>query len=190
MKKLMKYGLTLLSLFALTLVLMNGTMQSSSVAQNQDNRRVPTSDAEVKLSYAPVVREAAPAVVNIYTKRVVRTRTSPFMDDPFFSRFFGGRSTPRERIERSLGSGVIVREEGVVVTNFHVIEGADEITVALNDRREFEADVIHGDEMDTSPRSIFGWEKRNRTGIDFLHVIFIHIFQSNVLYQLVFPKQS
>lgn len=146
MKKLMKYGITLLSLLALTLVLMNGSMQSSSVAQDQDSRRVPVSDAEVKLSYAPVVREAAPAVVNIYTKRIVRTRTSPFLDDPFFSRFFGGRSTPRERIERSLGSGVIVREEGVIVTNYHVIEGADEITVALNDRREFEADVILMDE--------------------------------------------
>ncbi len=146
MKKLMQYGLGLLSLFALTLVLMNGSMQSSSVAQDQVNRQVPVSDAQVKLSYAPVVREAAPAVVNIYTKRVVRTRTSPFLDDPFFSRFFGGRSTPRERIERSLGSGVIVREEGVIVTNFHVIEGADEITVALNDRREFEADVILMDE--------------------------------------------
>ncbi len=147
MKKLMKYGLTLLSLFVLTVLLMNGSMQSSSIAQDQGNRRVvPVSDAEVKLSYAPVVREAAPAVVNIYTKRVVRTRTSPFLDDPFFSRFFGGGSTPRERVERSLGSGVIVRADGVIVTNYHVIEGADEITVALNDRREFEADVILMDE--------------------------------------------
>lgn len=146
MKKMMKYGLALFSLLVLTVVLMNGSMQSASVAQDQANRRVPASDAEVKLSYAPVVREAAPAVVNIYTKRVVRTRTSPFLDDPFFSRFFGGGSAPRERIERSLGSGVIVREEGVIVTNYHVIEGADEITVSLNDRREFEAEVILMDE--------------------------------------------
>ncbi|MCC3860452.1 Do family serine endopeptidase [Pseudemcibacter aquimaris] len=145
MKYIIKIGLGLFSLIAITLFMMNGTMQSSSNAQ-VSNKRVPTSDTEVKLSYAPVVREAAPAVVNIYTKRVVRTRTSPFLNDPFFSRFFGGSSAPRERIERSLGSGVIVREEGVVITNHHVIDGADEITVALSDRREFEAEVILMDE--------------------------------------------
>lgn len=146
MKKMMKYGLGLLSLLVLMMVLMNGTMQSNSVAQNQSNKRIPTSDTEVKLSYAPVVREAAPAVVNIYTKRVVRTRTSPFLNDPFFSRFFGGSSAPRERVERSLGSGVIVKTEGIIVTNHHVIDGADEITVSLSDRREFEAEVILKDE--------------------------------------------
>lgn len=147
MKIFIKIGLGLLSLTAITLFLMSGTMQSTSVAQNVSiNKRVPSSDSEVKLSYAPVVREAAPAVVNIYTKRVVRTRTSPFLNDPFFSRFFGGSSAPRERIERSLGSGVIVRQEGIVITNHHVIDGADEITVALSDRREFEADVVLMDE--------------------------------------------
>ena len=146
MKKLMKITIGFLTILTVTLFLMNASMQTSVVAQDQGNRRVPVSDAEVKLSYAPVVRHAAPAVVNIYTKRVVRTRTSPFMNDPFFSRFFGGSSAPRERIERSLGSGVIVRQEGVVVTNHHVIDGADEITVALSDRREFEAEVILMDE--------------------------------------------
>ncbi|MBL4800659.1 MAG: DegQ family serine endoprotease [Emcibacter sp.] len=113
------------------------------------DKKVPVSKLEVQLSYAPVVKRAAPAVVNIYTKRVVKTRAlSPFTNDPFFQRFFGDRFSggPRERIERSLGSGVIVQSDGVIVTNFHVIEGADKITVALSDKREFEAEVILSDE--------------------------------------------
>jgi len=113
------------------------------------DRKIPSSKAEIQLSYAPVVRQAAPAVVNIYTKRVVKTRSfSPFANDPFFQRFFGDRfgGAPRARIERSLGSGVIVGADGVIVTNHHVVAGADEITVALSDRREFEAEVILNDE--------------------------------------------
>ncbi len=113
------------------------------------DRKVPSSGVEVQLSYAPVVRQAAPAVVNIYTKRVVKTRSfSPFANDPFFQRFFGDRfgGAPRERIERSLGSGVIVGADGVIVTNHHVVGGADKITVALSDRREFDAEVILNDE--------------------------------------------
>ncbi len=112
-------------------------------------RRVPSSQKEVQLSYAPVVRRAAPAVVNIYTKRVIKTRSySPFANDPFFQRFFGNRlgGAPRQRIERSLGSGVIVRPDGVIVTNHHVVGNADEITVALSDKREYEAKVILDDE--------------------------------------------
>ncbi|MEM8771009.1 MAG: DegQ family serine endoprotease [Pseudomonadota bacterium] len=105
-------------------------------------RRVPESMSQVKLSFAPVVERAAPAVVNVFTKRVVR-QSSPFAGDPFFERFFGGsRSMPRERVQNSLGSGVIVTPDGVVVTNNHVIEGMTEITVVLNDRREYRAELI------------------------------------------------
>ena len=111
--------------------------------------KVPTSAAEIKLSFAPLVKQAAPAVVNVYATRKVRTRArSPFFNDPFFERFFGGNGfgAPRERVERSLGSGVIVDPSGVIVTNNHVIDGATEVRVALADRTEFEADVVLDDE--------------------------------------------
>ena len=102
-------------------------------------RFVPESMSEVKLSFAPVVERAAPAVVNIFTRRVVQQR-SPFAGDPFFERFFGGRAGPRE--QNSLGSGVIVSPDGVIVTNNHVIENMTEITVVLSDRREYNAEVV------------------------------------------------
>jgi serine protease Do len=102
-----------------------------------------------EFSYAPLVKKAAPAVVNIYAKRVVQRRPSPFLDDPFFRRFFGDdvmRGIPRERIENSLGSGVIVRPNGLIVTNNHVIREASEVTVVLADRREFPAKIVITDE--------------------------------------------
>lgn len=137
----MKHWISFLTLLATAVFL------TLNLSQAQTINEVPSSDIQVKLSYAPIVKSAAPAVVNIYTKRVVKTRRSVFMDDPFFRRFFGGGSSvPRQRIERSLGSGVIVKSEGIIVTNHHVIEGADEITVALSDRREFDAEVILKDE--------------------------------------------
>jgi Do/DeqQ family serine protease len=106
-------------------------------------RRVPGSLPELMLSYAPVVQRVAPAVVNVYAAKVVENR-NPLLDDPFFRRFFGGpdSSVPREQVQRSLGSGVILDEAGLIVTNHHVIEGASEIKVALADKREFEADII------------------------------------------------
>jgi Do/DeqQ family serine protease len=106
-------------------------------------RRVPGSTAELLLSYAPIVRKVAPAVVNVYAAKVVENR-APFLDDPFFRRFFGGPSSslPHERVQRSLGSGVIVDAGGLVVTNNHVIEGANEVKIALADKREFEAEIV------------------------------------------------
>jgi len=102
-----------------------------------------------EFSYAPLVKKAAPAVVNIYARRVVQRRPSPFLDDPFFRRFFGEdvlKGIPRERIENSLGSGVIVRADGLIVTNNHVIREASEITVVLADRREFPARIVVTDD--------------------------------------------
>ena len=96
-------------------------------------RAVPDSEQQIRLSFAPVVRKVAPAVVNIYAKRVVRERAiSPFFEDPFFRRFFGEDSPfggRRERLEISLGSGVIVDSSGIVVTNHHVIKNADSIKI-------------------------------------------------------------
>ncbi len=113
--------------------------------------RVPASAATVKLSFAPVVKQATPAVVNVYVRRLVRQRASPFFDDPFFRQFLGrefGLGVPRERVQRSLGSGVIVTPDGVVVTNHHVIKGRGEaeIKIVLADKREFAAEIILKDE--------------------------------------------
>lgn len=107
-------------------------------------RQIPTSQMEVQLSYAPVVSETAPAVVNIFTSRTVQRRRTTGSD--FFDQMFGMGRAPQERVENSLGSGVIVRSNGTVVTNAHVIRGADKLRVVLNDRREFDATVIAKDE--------------------------------------------
>ena len=105
-------------------------------------------DGEPLPSLAPVLEQVTPSVVNIYTQTRVRVR-SPLMDDPFFRRFFNIPDVPRERVSQSLGSGVIVDEkEGFVLTNNHVIAGADDISVTLSDGRSFEAEVI-GTDPDT-----------------------------------------
>ncbi|MBT4890838.1 MAG: DegQ family serine endoprotease [Rhodospirillales bacterium] len=125
-----------------------GLFSSSVYADTQ----VPQSVEQIKLSFAPLVRSAAPAVVNIYTQTIVKERQfSPLFNDPFFQRFFGesfgqqlGRE--RERVQNSLGSGVIVQSSGVIVTNNHVIEGADKIRVVLSDRREFDASIVGVDD--------------------------------------------
>ncbi|MDE2488857.1 MAG: Do family serine endopeptidase [Alphaproteobacteria bacterium] len=101
-------------------------------------RAVPTSAAAIHLSFAPVVKKVAPAVVNISSKRLVRQQV-----DPFWQLF--GIGAPRDQVVGSLGSGVIVRSDGIIVTNNHVIEGGQQITVSLADRREFPAHIMIAD---------------------------------------------
>src|SRR5260221_9524097 len=112
---------------------------AGNVASAQE-RRLPTQ-SELRLSYAPVVQHVAPAVVNVYAAKVVQNR-NPFLDDPIFRRFFGVPGGSSSQLQRSLGSGVIVEADGLVVTNNHVIEGADEVKVSLADKREFEATLV------------------------------------------------
>ena len=118
-------------------VLFAAGLSASAVAQE---RRVPTQ-SELRLSYAPVVQHVAPAVVNVYAAKVVQNR-NPLLDDPIFRRFFGVPGGLGNQVQRSLGSGVIVDASGLIVTNNHVIEGADEVKVSLADKREFEASLV------------------------------------------------
>ena len=127
-------------LLAIVLLAAPAAAQDTDLTADQ-SRIVPDSRAEMQLSFAPIVRDVAPAVVNVYSRRVVNNR-SPFANDPVFSRMF--RSQPRE--QNSLGSGVIVDQSGVIVTNYHVVAGATELRVVLADRREFEAEVLLTDE--------------------------------------------
>jgi Do/DeqQ family serine protease len=118
-------------------------LASVPLGASAQERRVPTSPTELRLSYAPVVQRAAPAVVNVYAAKTVSVR-NPLFDDPIFRRFFGVPGGPGggEQMQRSLGSGVVIDASGLVVTNNHVIDGADQVKVSLADKREFEAEIV------------------------------------------------
>ena len=128
-----------MTLIRSTVVLLLSLLAATPLAAQE--RRVPQSPAELRLSYAPIVQRVQPAVVNVYAAKVVQNR-NPFLDDPIFRRFFGLQGGPQEQMQRSLGSGVMVDASGLVVTNVHVIEGADEVKVSLSDKREFEAEIV------------------------------------------------
>src|SRR5687768_3768619 len=121
------------------------SLATPALAQEQ---RVPKTRADIQMTFAPVVKETSPAVVNVYARRLVAQREHGPLSDPFFRRFFGGDGfgAPRERVQNSLGSGVIVDGSGLIVTNNHVILGGSDIRVVLADRRELEAKLLLADE--------------------------------------------
>jgi Do/DeqQ family serine protease len=123
---------------SLSIVLLGVGLLCTTGAAAQD-RRVP-SLTELRASYAPVVQRVSPAVVNVYAAKVVQNR-NPLFDDPIFRRFFGAPGGG-DQVQRSLGSGVLVDPSGLIVTNVHVIEGADEVKISLADKREFEASIV------------------------------------------------
>ncbi len=106
----------------------------------------PRTRAEAQQGFAPLLREATPAVVSIYARRIVEGRTNPFVDDPFFRDFFGDMRQGAPRVQNALGSGVILSADGLVVSNYHVVGGADDIRIVLNDRREYAATILLADQ--------------------------------------------
>ncbi|MEM1146572.1 MAG: trypsin-like peptidase domain-containing protein, partial [Pseudomonadota bacterium] len=137
-KVLVAVVLVLLVLVCVLISPLYGAASAQSIWQ----KMVPQDRAEIELSYAPLVRDVSPAVVNVYTKKTVQRRMT--MQEFMYGRRFG---EPNERsVQNSLGSGVIVGEDGVIVTNNHVIDGADEVIVVLADRREYPAELILADE--------------------------------------------
>ena len=127
-------------------------------AQPQASTRLARSSGPV--SYADAVQQAAPAVVNIYTARITEQPQNPLANDPTYQRFFGGQATPTptQKKKNSLGSGVIISADGYVMTNYHVVKGADEIRLVLTDGRVIEADFVGGD-PDTDLALLLAQEK-------------------------------
>ena len=152
----------LLARSSLCIALLTAIFASPVPAEAQ--RRVPSTQAEAQLSFAPVVKLVTPAVVNVFVKSRVRGVASPFANDPFFRRFFGERfGMPRSRVQNSLGSGVIVSPTGLIVTNTHVVKsrGTADIRIVLADKREFSASVILQDQKtDIAVLQVEGLQER------------------------------
>ena len=167
--------------FTLLLFRPNGAPEQPVVKFTESARPPPSSapadgGTSGTVSYADAVAAAIPAVVNVYTTKVVTQRANPLLNDPFFRRFFGDAlpQVPRQRLENSLGSGVIVNDTGYILTNNHVIQGADQIEIALADGRTAEASVVGTDpdtdiavlkiDLDNLPSIVLGDSEHLRVG--------------------------
>ena len=148
--------------------------QSRPVVEITESTPQRTLAGSGPVSYADAVDAAAPAVVNVYTTKIVTERANPLYRDPIFRYFFGDQLAPRQRLETSLGSGVIVSNQGYILTNNHVIEGAADIQVALRDGRSIEATLVGTDrdtdlavlkiDMQALPAITFGSSENLRVG--------------------------
>ncbi|MFP3872840.1 MAG: Do family serine endopeptidase [Thiohalophilus sp.] len=147
--------------------------QVVEVREAPPREQLPRNTGQV--SYADAVEIAAPAVVNIHTKKRITREAHPLLDDPLFRRFFGDDfGGPREREETNLGSGVIISQQGYILTNNHVISGAEEIQIALRDQRTANATVVGTDpdtdlavlkiELDNLPVITLGRSEQLRVG--------------------------
>ncbi|HWH78362.1 MAG TPA: trypsin-like peptidase domain-containing protein, partial [Candidatus Binatus sp.] len=159
-----KGGRTKVALFALLLLM--AITACKARASNPTLNFAPVPDVAPQNSYADVVAKAAPAVITIRADRRVRqAQQFPFMDDPFFRGLFGnrGQQQPQERLQQALGSGVVVSADGYILTNHHVVDGAENIKVDMNDGRTLEAKLIGSD-----PPSDLALLKVNASGLTFM----------------------
>ncbi len=133
-------------LLGLSSLVVAGSLALPCLAET--SRLVPAAKADEIYSFAPVVRKAAPAVVNVYASRTDAQPRNPLFEDPVFRRFFGegNNARPGGATAKSLGSGVIVDASGLIVTNFHVIDGMTDVKIALSDKRELDADIVLRDQ--------------------------------------------
>ena len=138
-KHVSKFLVAVIFVLVALVVLLVSPLYGAASAQGFWEKMVPETQAQIELSYAPLVKDVSPAVVNVYTTKTVQRRAS--IQEMMFGNRFGG-----PRTQSSLGSGVIMGEDGIIVTNHHVIDGADEIVVVLADRREYPAELILADE--------------------------------------------
>jgi len=110
-----------------------------------DDPAEPIQQQPWRTSFSGAVQQASPGVVNIFSSKIIQRRRNPLLDNPLFQQFFGAPQVPRQRTQSSLGSGVLVTTEGHILTNNHVIAGADKIKIALNDGRSAQAQLIGTD---------------------------------------------
>ncbi len=162
---------TITAFFSLCLILFGSAFAIElSNAPSVSQRVTPAPQTSTIQSYHGAIKEAAKGVVNISTQKQVKGGSlpnHPILNDPFFRQFFGDmlRGVPKDKIERSLGSGVIISSDGYIITNNHVIDGADKIMVALpNNSREYQAKVIGKD-----PKSDIAVIKIDAKNLPFLH---------------------